>query len=554
MERIFLIFLFFVVQTTFAQPFSNPGDSLYHIFEKAVSDEERFNTLLKLSDYYLSRDAHKTLRHANEAIEIAKANKSDMAIAVGQFKLGNAYFVNGFLENAVDAYYSSLRISVPERDYMLIIGLMSNISGVKIKLEDYEGALEIANEALSYFEQHSDKLEAINKNYDHIYSIYNNLGIIYRNLGQYDMALKYLTDALELALNSDVGMLQLANIHSTLSACYIDKALHDQAYTHLAEALALRTENNDITGIIKSYRMHASYYKSIGDTAKSKSFLYKGLNLAQQHRYDFQIWEITAALYELYQDDANADSTLKYLKISKQLEEKTVSQNLKEQLVKHEIEHQLFNTQLQAELLHKKNLSKWLMLLGAFVIGLIFIIYFFVRTKTKLKIIQLENQRQNKVIENALLQKELLEKQLEIGSQSLTDNMRFQYQKNELLTKIINKLIAYSKNLNPEQQEAINAVVRKLEYASEDYTWEEFERIFGDVNKDFYKKLNDRFPDLSPNERRLCAFIYLGMEKKEICELTRKSAESIEVAMMRLKRKVSPEKEHEDLHHFLMNL
>lgn len=68
--------------------------------------------------------------------------------------------------------------------------------------------------------------------------------------------------------------------------------------------------------------------------------------------------------------------------------------------------------------------------------------------------------------------------------------------------------------------------------------WDEFELHFQQIHTNFYKKLLKVHPQLSINERRLCAFISLNLSNKEISELTLKSTRSIEVAKYRIKIKL----------------
>ncbi len=48
----------------------------------------------------------------------------------------------------------------------------------------------------------------------------------------------------------------------------------------------------------------------------------------------------------------------------------------------------------------------------------------------------------------------------------------------------------------------------------------------------------ERFPNLSPSEQRLCAFLRLNMSSKEISELTGQSLNALETARYRLRKKL----------------
>jgi hypothetical protein len=82
-------------------------------------------------------------------------------------------------------------------------------------------------------------------------------------------------------------------------------------------------------------------------------------------------------------------------------------------------------------------------------------------------------------------------------------------------------------------------IIRDLEKTQEKSVWNEFEVRFQQVHNDFYKKLNDINPELSTNERRLCAFLKLNMTTKEISTITGQIPRSIDVARTRLRKKLN---------------
>ena len=74
---------------------------------------------------------------------------------------------------------------------------------------------------------------------------------------------------------------------------------------------------------------------------------------------------------------------------------------------------------------------------------------------------------------------------------------------------------------------------------SEDDTWNEFEMRFKEIHEDFYTQLGQLFPNLTPNELRLCAFLKLNLSTKEISSITYQSPESIKTARYRLRKKLN---------------
>lgn len=73
------------------------------------------------------------------------------------------------------------------------------------------------------------------------------------------------------------------------------------------------------------------------------------------------------------------------------------------------------------------------------------------------------------------------------------------------------------------------------------------------VNGTFYEKLNEKFPTLTPNERKLCVFLKLNMSNKDIAQITFQSEEALKKARLRLRKKLEMERD-ENLATFIQSL
>lgn len=77
-----------------------------------------------------------------------------------------------------------------------------------------------------------------------------------------------------------------------------------------------------------------------------------------------------------------------------------------------------------------------------------------------------------------------------------------------------------------------------------------FEIQMDELHQEFFKKLKERFPDLSNNDLRLCAYLKIGLNSKEIAELLNIQPSSFYISRSRLRKKLSL-KPQEDLYNFL---
>jgi DNA-binding CsgD family transcriptional regulator len=140
--------------------------------------------------------------------------------------------------------------------------------------------------------------------------------------------------------------------------------------------------------------------------------------------------------------------------------------------------------------------------------------------------------------ENLTLEKSRLEGELDYKNKELTTNVMYLLRKNELINSISLKLLDLKSVLVRANQDAIQRIINELQRSLDDDVWKEFEYRFKDVHEDFYKALNKQFPDLTHNERKLCAFLRLNMSTKEISAITFQSPHSITIARSRLRKKL----------------
>ena len=68
--------------------------------------------------------------------------------------------------------------------------------------------------------------------------------------------------------------------------------------------------------------------------------------------------------------------------------------------------------------------------------------------------------------------------------------------------------------------------------------WKLFEEAFTNADKDFFKKIKEVHPKLTPNDLKLCAYLRLNLSSKEIAPLLNISAKSVEVKRYRLRKKL----------------
>jgi len=146
------------------------------------------------------------------------------------------------------------------------------------------------------------------------------------------------------------------------------------------------------------------------------------------------------------------------------------------------------------------------------------------------------NERKIVKLKNEQLQSDLAAKSRELANSAM--NLVY---KNELLQKIRDELLNlrdnHGKPLKDDQLRRIQKVID--EGLNDERDWNIFERSFNEAHENFFKRLKSNYPDLVPNDLKLCAYLRMNMSSKEIASLLNISLRGVEIRRYRLRKKLN---------------
>jgi len=164
---------------------------------------------------------------------------------------------------------------------------------------------------------------------------------------------------------------------------------------------------------------------------------------------------------------------------------------------------------------------------------------------------QLEIERSEKEI--IRLKNEKLESEIELKNTQLASTTLNLIQKGEMLVKV------------KEEFERMKRV-SELDKDSDDYkkilkmlgddkmkkNWEQFAVHFDKVHSDFLVSIKEAYPNLTPSELKLCAYLRLSLSSKEIAQIMNITIKSVELGRHRLRKKLGIDP-NVNLFNFLLN-
>ncbi|MEO1011091.1 MAG: LuxR C-terminal-related transcriptional regulator, partial [Bacteroidota bacterium] len=183
------------------------------------------------------------------------------------------------------------------------------------------------------------------------------------------------------------------------------------------------------------------------------------------------------------------------------------------------------------------NLSIITYVLG--LIGLFFLVRHYNQQKLKRKHKKLKTQLQQEQKELlAALEKEKLEKEIQEKQKELARTTMSVAKKNELILELKEMLLLHRKEFSNKQR--YRSLTKKLERSiNGDEDWRHFEVNFKELHGDFFENLLQKYPDLTPKDLKLCAYLKMNLSSKEIAPLMGISIRGVEIHRYRLRKKLN---------------
>ncbi len=148
---------------------------------------------------------------------------------------------------------------------------------------------------------------------------------------------------------------------------------------------------------------------------------------------------------------------------------------------------------------------------------------------------QLEIEKNEKEI--IKLKNEKLEGEILLKTKELADTSMHLVERSDALLKVKEELQKLYKNTN-ENHDIKKTLTLLNDIEKNDSNWEKFASHFDEVNNNFLKNLKLRFPKLTNNDLKVCAYLQLNLASKEISQLMNIGVRGVEISRYRLRKKL----------------
>ncbi|SHM89271.1 Tetratricopeptide repeat-containing protein [Flavobacterium saccharophilum] len=476
---------------------------------------------------------------------------TDTLLARLYSNIGNANLLKGNIDICLDYQLKALKfyeLYPPQQD---IVRVYNSIALVYFFQGDFEKALVKFNQVKALLDKNiikdSSKVHLIKG------KILNNIGIIYDNKHLEDHALEYFMQASTHSKKANDNE-NLSSVYSNMGIIYLKGKRYDLAEAIFIESLNLRKKENNILGLCKSTYHLGRLYKEKKEFKKAQEYLLSSLKYCKQTNSSSTRASVLEELSLVMAGKGDYKSAYNYHVAFKSLKDSLFNKENQKKITRAEMQYKFDKESQSTKIAQNQRELVYSIIAIVLILGIIIAIIMYRLQESKAKIQQLAKESAELNNKDLSLREDSLKRELEFKNKELTTNIMYLLKKNEFNSEISSRLMELKKQMKKTDQDIIQKIIVDIKNAQDDDIWKEFEVRFSQVYNEFYERLNIKYPDLTLNEKRICAFLRLNMTTKEICALTRQSYNSLNVARARLRKKLNIQNEDINLVTFLENI
>jgi tetratricopeptide (TPR) repeat protein len=524
--EVLIVFVSLFFGIVFGQSTSHLKDSI-STEHRTSSPKKRLNILMDLIIEFRGYDKRKTIKYCEEAEVIAIQLQSHDDLATIYYTLSSIY---SWVNSEKSIAYAEKGLFLCTTNGMAIrSGDFYNLLGrIAATGDDYEASIRFFNRAFSIFEKFKEESKMAFSS--------SNLGHSYKGKGDFIRAIEYLTAAKKYYDNSGRQQ-ETVVILSNIGDCWLELGQKTKALAYYEKALTLAhkgTSNYDLgvcyITMAEFYFRDNEYNKAIENSEKGIGFalidnnryllrfgyeiMYKSHKSLGNYESALEMYELLTSTSDSLSKEKNSDR-IDDLRTSLELQETKYKYALLEADQKKSIEQQKAKTYQ----------NRFLVLLIVILLVVIFMLHLFYR---------------NRILKSKLNQKSL-DSKINSKNRELMNLAIHIKQRSQFISDLKRdlKLIRDVSTKHEKEELVTNALLKIGQHVRLEESMESFLERIEALSAEFLARLNETYPDLTENEKKLALYLRMNLSSKEIALITNISPSSVDVSRYRLRKKIN---------------
>ena len=528
-------------QPGFTQTNASLKDSLQQLINTSQSSStSHIDGLIQYAKLYLEHQPDTALAYVQTALTLSQNLNYEDGLARCNHYLGDILANQGAFSQAIRHYYEATDLYIAIGNFQGEAEVYNALGNLYYFTRQLEESLQQHEKALAIYEKNGlKKGEAITLGF---------IGHFYEKQGAYEKALFYQNQSLVIYENLQ-DFAGLSTINGNLGSIYEDLQEYAKARNYFLLALQYNLQTNNEQERIVHLNNLGDTYRKEGLLDQGIEFTIQSLDLATRLEQKYQMESALKDLSKTYELKGDHEKAFVYLQQAYDLYDDLYNEESALQVSRLQTLHEITEKQKEIELLEREKRIA-LITRNAFLSGLLMLLLLagIVLSRQRLKIrknrelYKAQQELTQIELQNAKLSKQKLQSELEAKANQLTNHALHIIQKNKMLKELktkLNHLRQHHKTLEKPVSQLIDKIDHNFTF---DKDWKDFNEIFEQVHPEFYHHLNEKFPDLTAAEIRLCALLKLNLDSKDIATILGISQDSLRVNRYRLRKKLSMEK------------
>jgi DNA-binding CsgD family transcriptional regulator len=488
-----------------------------------------------------------------EALHVAEKANNEKQIATTLLNLGIASYgasLNNGLSFALQALEAYKKTAANNIDFAEVGRgkCLQLISTIKAREGKYKESIALSKEAMGIFMNKKDTSSSLGL-------VYNSLGQVYDKVNMPDSSEIFHRKALLERLRRN-DMVYLPVSYSTVADIELKKNNYQNSKKYYEKSISIseKTGNKQsfVMGLIGLSKWYFKVEHNISTTNNLLQNAKKIANMLSDKSYFIQVLSQQKNIEKETGNIAKAlqleEEIIDYKEQLSNLEKERITKSL-------EVQFDVAEKDRQLEIIQKEKAIYTLtnyILIGAlcFIIVIALLVFTFLRriNKRNKQVLQAKEELVKITEQQKILKEQQLQNEIEFKESQLSALTLQMLQKIELLQELKEKLEETSNN-------SVDTTVSKIinKGISQDKEWDAFNSHFESINKNFYSKIKQAFPEISLNELKICALIKMNLSIKEMASILNISPDSVKTARYRLRKKLQLNTE-DNLTEFILNL
>jgi len=509
-----------------------------------------------LSNIYCNlEDFEKSKLFIDKAYKSAEGQHSPIAMAYAHYASAMLYSTLFDSERCVKLIHAALsKIPDPNKEALLTARIYYLLYGVYTEWNDESKSLYYAQQAVTYAEKSGNKNMLANA--------YAAIAVVFSYKYEAQHKKEYL-DSIMQPLDNAISLFHkypgqvvnntYAHCHNNKASYYLkyynttDPQIKQKIRDNVQEALRIAPSSNDVA-IASGYGMLSELSMQENDLPTAENYLTKAYTLILQKKkpYYHTLISVLNSLVTLSTKKNDFKKALEYQQKIAEYSNLLFNEEAASNTKRLEAQFELSKKEQEIKTLHEKSESQKIqkyLLIGVICLGILGAFFMFRSYHFNLRYSLAREKQLTAERHEATLQiKYEKEEQARLKAEQELLALQQQKLQNEVMASQLqlqhktNVLHQLKEKLSSEEPVNIHQILRAEALSDNDFEKAKF-RI-QEVHPNFFKNLNEITPQkLTSLDQKYCAYLYLGMDTKQIAHLLQVAPKSVRMTKYRLKQK-----------------